>query len=50
VIGCTAFEAGEGRPPFVVEFEIGAAEVHAPESVGRALEIAGSEARALQAS
>jgi len=50
VIGCTAFEAGDGRPPFVVEFDIGAAEVTSPEEVGRALEIAASHAQALQAS
>jgi two-component system cell cycle response regulator PopA len=50
VIGCTAFEAGDGRPPFVVEFDIGAAEVTTPEGVGRALEIAASQAQALKAS
>ncbi len=38
VIGCTAFDAGEGRPPFVVEFDIGVAEVEPGESAGRALE------------
>ncbi len=27
VIGCTAFEAGEGKPPFVVDFDLGVAEV-----------------------
>jgi two-component system cell cycle response regulator PopA len=50
VIGCTAFEAGDGKPPFVVEFDIGAAEVGSPETVGRALEIAASQAQALKAS
>jgi len=50
VIACTAFEAGEGRSPFVVAFEIGAAEVTAPETVGRALESAASEAQVLKAS
>ena len=49
VIGCTAFEAGEGKAPFVVEFDIGAAEVTAPEGVGRALEMAASQAQALKA-
>jgi two-component system cell cycle response regulator PopA len=49
VIGCTAFEAGEGRSPFVAEFDIGAAEVAAPETVGRALESAAFEAQALKA-
>lgn len=47
VIGCTAFEAGEGRPPFVVDFEIGVAQVEADESAARALERAA--AKALQA-
>ena len=50
VIGCTAFEAGDGKPPFVVEFDIGAAEVTSPDGVGRALEIAASQAQALKAS
>ncbi|CAN7339280.1 diguanylate cyclase [Phenylobacterium sp. LjRoot219] len=50
VIGCTAFEAGDGKPPFVVEFDIGAAEVSSPESVGRALEDAATRAQALKAS
>lgn len=27
VIGCTAFDAGNGRPPFVVEFDVGTAEM-----------------------
>jgi two-component system cell cycle response regulator PopA len=49
VIGCTAFEAGDGKPPFVVEFDIGAAEVAAPETVGLALEAAASRAQALKA-
>ena len=29
VIACTAFDAGDSRPPFVAEFDIGAAEVEA---------------------
>lgn len=45
VIGCTAFEAGDGKPPFVVEFDIGAAEVGSPETVGRALEEAALQAQ-----
>ena len=44
VISCTAFEAGGGNPPFVVDFDIGAAEVSSPDGVGRALEAAASEA------
>ena len=50
VISCTAFEAGEGKPPFVVDFDIGAAEVASPDAVGRALEAAASQALALKAS
>jgi two-component system cell cycle response regulator PopA len=38
VIGCTAFEAGDGRPPFVVEFDIGVAQVQPDETAARALE------------
>jgi two-component system cell cycle response regulator PopA len=49
VIGCTAFEAGEGKTPFVIDFEIGAAEVSTPETVGRALETAASRAQARKA-
>ena len=50
VIGCTAFEAGEGKPPFVVDFDIGAAEVATPDAVGHALEAAATQAQALKAS
>ena len=51
VIGCTAFEAGESRPPFVVEFDIGVAEVEPGENAAHALEraaqaVAGPAARA----
>ena len=46
VIGCTAFEAGEKRPPFVVGFDIGVAEVEAGELRRRALERAASKALA----
>ena len=45
-IGCTAFDAGEGRPPFVVEFDIGVAEVEPGESAGRALERAAARLQA----
>lgn len=38
VIACTAFNVGEGRPPFTVEFDLGVAEVGAEESAPRALE------------
>lgn len=50
VIGCTAFEAGEGKPPFVVEFDLGVAEVGPGETAGRALEEAAAEAYARKAS
>lgn len=50
VIGCTAFEAGDGKPPFVVEFDLGVAEVKGAESVGRALENAAAEAFGRKAS
>lgn len=50
VIGCTAFEAGDGKPPFVVEFDIGVAEVGSPETVASALEQAASQAVGLKAS
>jgi two-component system cell cycle response regulator PopA len=43
VIACTAFDAGEGRPPFVVEFDIGVAEVD-QDNTARALEKAAAKA------
>ena len=46
VIGCTAFEAGDNRPPFVVEFDIGVAEVTPAHGAGRALEEAARRAMA----
>jgi two-component system cell cycle response regulator PopA len=46
VIGCTAFDAGEGRPPFVVEFDIGVAQVEPNETAGRALERAAARLQA----
>jgi two-component system cell cycle response regulator PopA len=48
VIGCTAFEAGDGATPFVVDFELGVAEVASPESVGFALEQAAAMAHSLK--
>lgn len=50
VIGCTAFDAGDGAQPFVVDFEMGAAEVPSPEAVGRALEEAAAAAAGRKAS
>jgi two-component system, cell cycle response regulator PopA len=44
VIGCTAFDAGDNVAPFVVDFDMGAAEVTSPEGVGRALEQAATMA------
>ena len=44
VIGCTAFEAGEGKTPFVVEFDIGVAEVNLATGVAKALEDAAARA------
>ena len=49
VIGCTAFEAGEGRTPFVVDFDLGVAEVTSAETAGRALEEAAALAQRLKA-
>jgi two-component system cell cycle response regulator PopA len=50
VIGCTAFEAGDGNPPFVVEFDLGVAAVTSAEGAGRALEEAAERAHGLKAS
>ncbi len=49
VIGCTAFEAGKGEQPFVVDFDIGVAAVDGAPSAGRALEEAAARAQALKA-
>ena len=38
VIACTAFQAGQDERPFTVDFDVGAAELQAGESVGRTLE------------
>ena len=46
VIACTAFEAGEGKTPFTVDFDIGIAQLEPGENAARALERAAS--RALQ--
>jgi two-component system, cell cycle response regulator PopA len=43
VISCTAFEAGSGKTPFVVEFDIGAAQLMPGESVSDALTRAAAE-------
>jgi len=46
VIGCTAFDAGPDRTPFVVEFEVGVAEVMPGESPAVVLERASADIRA----
>ena len=38
MIGCTAFDAGQGTPPFVLDFDIGSAEVGRDEHPAAALE------------
>lgn len=43
VIGCTAFDAGKDRTPFVVEFEMGVAELKPGESPGALLERAAQD-------
>ena len=45
VIGCTAFDAGADKTPFVVEFEVGVAEVAAGESPAVVLERASADIR-----
>ena len=50
VIACTAFEAGDGRPPFVVEFDIGVAQLEDGEGAASALERAAARALELKAS
>jgi two-component system cell cycle response regulator PopA len=49
VIACTAFDAGANRPPFVAEFDIGAAQVEVGQNAARALEIAAAQARRREA-
>ncbi len=43
VIGCTAFDAGEGKTPFVVSFDIGIAAVEPGENPANALERAAAK-------
>jgi two-component system cell cycle response regulator PopA len=43
VIGCTAFDSGQGKPPYVVEFEVGAAQILEDEPVTAALNRAADE-------
>lgn len=44
VIACTAFDAGEDRTPFTVNFDVGVAELEQDEPAARALERAGARA------
>ena len=44
VIACTAFDAGDGQPPFTIDFDIGAAEVEHGESAAQSLERAAARA------
>lgn len=37
VVGCTAFDSGAGRPPYVVEFDVGAAQIREGEAAADAL-------------
>jgi two-component system cell cycle response regulator PopA len=37
VVSCTAFESGQGKPPFIVEFDIGVAQIMEGEPVASAL-------------
>ncbi|ALL13426.1 diguanylate cyclase domain-containing protein [Caulobacter henricii] len=50
VIGCTAFDAGEDRPPFVCEFDIGVSQIEAGEGAVKALERAAALALQREAS
>jgi two-component system cell cycle response regulator PopA len=45
VISCTAFDAGADRSPFVVEFEVGTAEMQPDESPAEVLTRASAELR-----
>jgi two-component system cell cycle response regulator PopA len=50
VIACTAFEAGDGKTPFTVDFDIGIAQIEPGENAARALERAASRALQREAS
>ncbi len=49
VIGCTAFDAGPDRSPFVVEFRVGVAELMPGESAAAVLERASADLHAARA-
>ena len=44
VIACTAFDAGEGKSPFVADFQVGLAQLQPGESISSLVERAGSKA------
>ncbi|ATQ43032.1 diguanylate cyclase domain-containing protein [Caulobacter mirabilis] len=50
VIACTAFDAGDGKPPFTVDFDIGVAQLEPGENAAQALERAAGRALQRQAS
>ena len=49
VIACTAFDAGDDRPPFTATFDIGVAELEEGETAAQALERAAARAATLRA-
>ena len=49
VIACTAFEAGEARQPFTIDFEIGVAQLESGETAAKTLERAAAGAPARKA-
>jgi two-component system cell cycle response regulator PopA len=50
VIACTAFESGEGKSPFTVDFDIGVAQIEPGENAAVALERAAARAQQREAS
>jgi two-component system cell cycle response regulator PopA len=50
VIACTAFDAGDGQPPFTIDFDIGAAKIEPGENAAHTLERAAARALARKAS
>jgi len=49
VIGCTAFDSGQGQPPFVAEFDLGVAKLEPGETAVAALERAAGQTLRRQA-
>jgi two-component system cell cycle response regulator PopA len=50
VIACTAFESGDGKTPFTVDFDIGVAQIEPGENAAVALERAAARAQQREAS